>query len=145
MALRPRKKIKDGVVVSDTNVAPYSPQSPIERPTQDVEDLRYLMDTAVSPDDWTAIFRKAKDMSFEGNIKAMEFLAKYRWGIPATMTLEQGERRENITIVEVVKTTREKTEPETYEVKSLPNTNIPPADLIPASVPELIQETNAPF
>src|SRR3990167_10425176 len=113
MALRPRKKIKDGVVVSDTNVAPYSPQSPIERPTQDVEDLRYLMDTAVSPDDWTAIFRKAKDMSFEGNIKAMEFLAKYRWGIPATMTLEQGERRENITIVEVVEVTREKAESET--------------------------------
>ena len=142
MALRPRKKIKDGVVVSDTNVAPYSPQSPIERPTQDVEDLRYLMDTDVSPDDWTAIFRKAKDMSFEGNIKAMEFLAKYRWGIPATMTLEQGERRENITIVEVVKVTREKAESETYEVKSLLDV---PADLIPASVPELIQETNAPF
>src|SRR3990167_9374583 len=138
MALRPRKKIKDGVVVSDTNVAPYSPQSPIERPTQDVEDLKYLMDTAVSQDDWTAIFRKAKDMSFEGNIKAMEFLAKYRWGIPATMTVDNNQKRENITIVEVIKATKEKHEPEVYDVKSVPGDA--PTDSVP--IPE---EINAPF
>lgn len=120
MPLRPaRRKIKNSVVVGEdtTGLAVYDSNLPAERPSQDVEDLKYLMDTAVTPDDWTAIFIKAKDMSIEGNIKAMEFLARYRWGMPATMTADVGEKRQHITIVEVIKASREK---ETLEVKSLP-------------------------
>src|SRR3990167_10402027 len=100
------RKIKDGVWVSDTNtttavaVHPGNLPEPFE---PDAHDLRNLLDTAITEDDWKSIFRKALEMSLAGNVKAMEFIAKYRWGLPAIMAAPQGNVQTSIHIVEVVR------------------------------------------
>lgn len=93
------------VVISDAELAKsVSPQSvDVYRP--DDRDLRILMDRAVTEDDWLSIFVKAKEIALGGGqvgIKAMDFLAKYRFGLPAAMT-KQDEERKPILMVEVVR------------------------------------------
>lgn len=93
------------VVISDAELSKsVSPQSvDIYRP--DDRDLRLLMDRAVTEEDWLSIFVTAKEIAFKGGqvgIKAMEFLAKYRFGLPATMTTQK-EAQKPIVMVEIVK------------------------------------------
>lgn len=108
------RKIKDGVWVSDTHdttavaIHPNNLPEPFE---PDTHDLRNLLDTAITENDWKAVFRKALEMSLEGNVKAMEFIAKYRWGLPAIMSAPQGNVQTSIHIVEVVR-------PQTGSVKT---------------------------
>ena len=106
----PRKathKVSGGVLVNPTDIQVTSrtgDSSDIYRPT-DSRDLTILLDKAVTTDDWYEIFKKALSMSLEGGmtgIKAMEFLARYRWGLPQMMTVANDSRQAPITVIEVV-------------------------------------------
>ena len=95
------KKRTDGLVIISEE---QSLLPDIYRP--DDRDLRILLDRAVTESDWVALFQKAKDMAFSGGqtgIKAMEFLAKYRFGLPAQMTAPQSDRQVPITVIEVMR------------------------------------------
>ena len=106
MPPKPTRKVSKGVLVSQTNISSYPEASTeVYRPTDD-RDLQILMDAAITEDDWRDVFIKAKEIALSGGmvgVKAMEFLAKYRWGMPATMTLASENAQAQITIVEVVR------------------------------------------
>ena len=103
-----KKRVKDGLLITvgeDRSIIPASDTSlDIYRP--DDRDLRILMDRAVTEDDWVDIFSKAREMALSGGqvgIKAMDFLAKYRFGLPAQMTRPENEGVKQITVVEVIR------------------------------------------
>lgn len=99
------KRARDGIVVDEKRQATslvVHPENLPEALAAADRDLKLLMDAAVTPDDWLDIFRTAKEMSFKGNVKAMEFLAKYRWGLPATMIAATAGNAQ-ITVIEVVR------------------------------------------
>ena len=98
------KHVRDGMIVDEKQTISIAthPENLPEELAADDRDLKLLMDSAVTPDDWLDIFRTAKSMSLSGNVKAMEFLAKYRWGLPAQMIAATiGNAR--ITVIEVVR------------------------------------------
>ena len=98
------KHVRDGMIVDEKQTISIAthPENLPEELAADDRDLKLLMDSAVTPDDWLDIFRTAKSMSLSGNVKAMEFLAKYRWGLPAQMiAATAGNAR--ITVIEVVR------------------------------------------
>lgn len=103
------KRVRGGLLVpspsdSTTAIAIHPENLPAEQELQSA-DLKLLMDTAVNENDWIDIFRKAKEMALSGGatgVKAMEFLAKYRWGLPPQM-LGLAVEQSRITIVEVMR------------------------------------------
>jgi len=111
------RKRSDGLVILN----PEETDLDIYRP--DDRDLRILMDRAVTEEDWMLIFIKAKEMALDGGqvgVKAMEFLAKYRFGLPAQMTRADGDRGTKITVVEVI---RSQGSPQTKLVEEEPKPN----------------------
>ena|SRR3990167_4046594 len=68
-----------------------------------VQDIRALIDRAVTEDDWLDIIRVYKNLALAGDKKAADFLAKYRFGLPAQMVQHSGKIGTGITIVEVVR------------------------------------------
>ena len=103
-----KKRVKDGLLVTvaeDRSIIPVSDASlDLYRP--DDRDLRILMDKAVTEDDWIDIFSKAREMALSGGqvgVKAMDFLAKYRFGLPSQMTRPENEKQKPIQIIEIYK------------------------------------------
>ena len=116
------KHVRDGMIVDEKQTISIAthPENLPEELAADDRDLKLLMDSAVTPDDWLDIFRTAKSMSLSGNVKAMEFLAKYRWGLPAQMIAATiGNAR--ITVIEVVR-------PNVVPIAELEKPSQPPTD-----------------
>ena len=105
MPIRTKKRIRDGVIVNsdETTAVAVHPDNLPEEFFPDDRDLKLLLDKAITADDWHNVFRKALEMALEGNIKAMEFIAKYRFGLPSMMVHHEGSQTQ-INIVEVVRT-----------------------------------------
>ena len=134
------RRVRGGLIVSSqvasssqeaTSIIRHPENLPAEQEEQD-RDLKLLMDEAVTELDWLDIFRKAKEMALGGGqvgVKAMEFLAKYRWGLPAQMMGIGPGEQSKITIVEVVRQERLVERPEIVDGESV---------VIP-------QEKNVPF
>ena len=107
-----RRTTKNGVLQPPLNLPPENTQvalREVKPPTEvyvpDDRDLRLLMDRAVDEDDWVAIFNTAKTMALAGGqvgVKAMEFLAKYRFGLPAQMVNQTVQKAKPIEMVEIV-------------------------------------------
>lgn len=117
----PKSTRADGLIILNPEEASRGTDLDIYRP--DDRDLRILMDRAVTEEDWMLIFIKAKEMALNGGqvgVKAMEFLAKYRFGLPAQMTRADGDKGTKITVVEVV---RSQGSPQTKLVEEKPETN----------------------
>ena len=137
------KRVRGGLLVSSpsdstTAIAIHPENLPAEQELQSA-DLKLLMDTAVNEDDWIDIFRKAKEMALSGGptgVKAMEFLAKYRWGLPPQM-LGLAVEQSKITIVEVVR-------PEKQVVQAAQVIDNGPAENIDESL-RPVEETSEPL
>ena len=102
----PKTSTKSPTILSDAELMESAHPRAVEIYRPDDRDLRLLMDRAVTEGDWHNIFVKAREIALSGGqvgIKAMEFLAKYRFGLPAQMTRDDGEKQAEIRIVEIIK------------------------------------------
>lgn len=102
-------KVKDALVVSsDPNTSVALTESQLKiivKPS--VEDVRSLIDRAITEDDWIDIIRVFREQALNGDRKSAEFLAKYRFGLPPQMVQHSGKVGHGVTIVEVVRTEEE--------------------------------------
>lgn len=106
-------KSAKGGLVNDGQTGIVSVSDSAQVPIREIfnpgdDNLKYLIDIAVTEGDWIAIFRRALDIALHGekenmNLKAMEFLAKYKWGVPAPMVGPSAVPPTRVTIVEIVK------------------------------------------
>ena len=107
MPRKATRTVSNGVVVNPTSVSiPNTSAIPDIYSSNTDRDLKILMDRAVTESDWVMVFKTALDMSLGGGmiaVKAMEFLARYRWGMPPTMTIAADNANAQITIVEVIR------------------------------------------
>ena len=100
---RIRKTVQSLVVGATDNTNMEIPNLPAISPT--AVDLRRMIDCAITEQDWISIFSKFRGMAMDGNLKAAEFLAKYRFGLPPTMGTVNDKVSAGIQIVEIIKTT----------------------------------------
>ena len=99
-------KSQSPTILSDAELMESAHPQAVEIYRPDDRDLRLLMDRAVTEGDWHNIFVKAREIALSGGqvgIKAMEFLAKYRFGLPAQMTRDDGEKQKPIQVIEIYK------------------------------------------
>lgn len=71
------------------------------RSVSEERDLQHLLDAAVSPDDWLAIFRNAKTQAMDGDKFSIMLLMKYKFGNPAPALPPKSQTNNRIAIVEV--------------------------------------------
>lgn len=100
---RIRKTVQSLVVGATDNTNMEIPNLPAISPT--AVDLRRMIDCAITEQDWISIFSKFRGMAMDGNLKAAEFLAKYRFGMPPSMGQVVDKTSTGIKVLEVVKTT----------------------------------------
>jgi hypothetical protein len=74
----------------------------IEKSVEKV-DIKFLIDSAVTESDWIAAIRKMMDLAKDGDKRAFDLIAKYRFGLPPMMVQHGGEVQAGIAIVEVVR------------------------------------------
>jgi hypothetical protein len=71
------------------------------RSVSEERDLQHLLDAAVSPEDWTNIFRNAKEQALSGDKFSIMLLMKYKFGTPAQALPPKQSGNSRIAIVEV--------------------------------------------
>jgi len=98
------KKVKGMVVTSPPTSVLITEQQLNLIVKPDIQDVRSLIDRAVTEDDWVDIIRVFKGQALRGDRKSAEFLARYRFGSPPQMVQHSGKVNAGITIVEVVRT-----------------------------------------
>ena len=104
----PRLKKNALIIAHDNSISTHATRIDIpdtEMITPQMMDMRKMIDAAITEQDWIDIFGVYRRLAISGDRKAAEFIAKYRFGLPAQMGSQNEKDVSGITVLEIVKTT----------------------------------------